>query len=50
MKSASKHITYPSTWSYPMKIKTNIRAGKKGSDINNTVIQIATYISRCVGA
>jgi hypothetical protein len=35
--------------SYTMKIKSNIRAGKKGSSINNTVVQIASYISRCVG-
>ncbi|GAB3668350.1 hypothetical protein [Ramlibacter alkalitolerans] len=43
-----------------MKIKTNLRAGKGGasgngknsskSSINNTVIQVASYISRCVGA
>ncbi|HET8748405.1 MAG TPA: hypothetical protein VFM98_22605 [Ramlibacter sp.] len=40
-----------------MKIKTNVRAGKGGSkdknsgksSINNTVIQIASYISRCTG-
>jgi hypothetical protein len=41
-----------------MKIKTNLRAGKGGNSssgknsksINNTVVQIASYISRCVGA
>jgi len=39
-----------------MKIKTNVRAGKggasgggKNSSINNTVVQVAKYISRCVG-
>jgi len=34
-----------------MKIKTSIRAGKgtKSSSINNTVVQIASYISRCTG-
>jgi len=40
-----------------MKIKTNVRAGKGGSSgsgknsksINNTVVQIAKYISRCTG-
>ncbi|GAB3660110.1 hypothetical protein GCM10028813_36940 [Ramlibacter alkalitolerans] len=36
--------------SYTMKIKSSLRAGKKGSSINNTVVQIASYISRCVGA
>lgn len=29
-----------------MKIKSSIRAGKS---INNTVVQIAKYISRCTG-
>lgn len=40
-----------------MKIKTNVRAGKGGSSgngknsksINNTVVQVAKYISRCTG-
>lgn len=37
-----------------MKIKSSIRAGagkggSKSSSINNTVVQIAQYISRCTG-
>ena len=31
-----------------MKIKTNVRAGKRGS-INNTVVQYAPQVSRCAG-
>jgi len=30
-----------------MKIKSNVRAGR--GSINNTVVQIAKYISRCTG-
>jgi hypothetical protein len=32
-----------------MKIKSNLRAGKKGS-INNTVSSYVPPVSRCVGA
>jgi hypothetical protein len=32
-----------------MKIKTNIRAGKRGSSINNTVVSYVPPVSRCVG-
>jgi hypothetical protein len=33
-----------------MKIKTNIRAGKKSSSINNAVFSTMTYpTSRCTG-
>ena len=49
MQSASKHTINPLDRSPTMKIKSNIRAGKKSSSINNTVVQIASYISRCVG-
>jgi hypothetical protein len=33
-----------------MKIKSNVRAGKGGKSINNTVVSYVKTISRCVGA
>jgi hypothetical protein len=32
-----------------MKIKSNVRAGKKSSQINNTVVTYVPPVSRCVG-
>jgi hypothetical protein len=32
-----------------MKIKSNVRAGKKGSSFNNTVVTYVPPVSRCVG-
>jgi hypothetical protein len=32
-----------------MKIKSNIRAGKKSSSINNTVSSYVSPVSRCAG-
>ncbi len=32
-----------------MKIKSNVRAGKGSSQINNTVVSIISALSRCVG-
>ena len=33
-----------------MKIKSNVRAGKGGSKINNTKVSYVPPVSRCVGA
>jgi hypothetical protein len=32
-----------------MKVKSNVRAGKGGSSLNNTVVSFIQTISRCVG-
>ncbi len=32
-----------------MKVKSNVRAGKGSSQINNTVVSIVKGLSRCVG-
>jgi hypothetical protein len=32
-----------------MKVKTNVRAGKGGKSINNTVVSFIQTVSRCVG-
>ena len=51
VRGAQCTLFIPSTGEIGMKIKSNVRAGKGGSSINNTVVSYnySILISRCVG-